>query len=390
MMKDWIEQSDISECRLNYEWLHAHPEEGGQEYQTSAYVQNTLSERGYSIFRASETGFIAFLDLGFREAVALRAELDALSMDAEEESGDICHETRHACGHDGHMAILMAVGKILVRNKEQLKTNIALLFEEGEEKGIGNSPLREVMKPLGIKSVWGLHVEPEVESGRIALMPGVIMAGDTDVEIRIVGEGGHASRPDLCKNPIYVATEVVQALRTMWMEETKPGAKITFGLTKFLGGKELNVIPEEVILGGSLRFFDKEIARDILARMKKKIIGIVSLHGCKVQFSESMDILGDITWNDENLCEKVRDVMVEQGLGEAIIKIPPLYSSESFAHFCNEYPSIYAFLGNRKGEENVPLHSRDFQVDTNNFKLGIQAALCYIQAESMRKEHDQN
>lgn len=385
-MKDWVENEDIQECGKFFQWLHLHPEESGCEYETSKYVSTVLKEEGYRIIQVSNTGFIAFLDLGCRETIALRAELDALQISGDYWEDDIPGKIVHACGHDGHMAMLMTTGKILARKRDCLKTNVALLFEEGEEKGLGNEALRIAMEPLGIKSVWGLHVEPEVESGKIALVPGMIMAGDTDIEIRLVGEGGHASRPDQCRNPINAAGELIQAVRSMWMDETTPGTAVSFSFTKIQGGKELNVVPDEVILGGSLRFFDKETAKTVISKIKERASHIAAMNECRVIFSDSMEIYGDITWNDPELCKKVRRVMEDYGLQERLTRLPPLYSSESFAHFSKKYPSLYVFLGNgRKGEE-IPLHSRWFEADPSNFELGIQAALCFVEAESVRQE----
>ena len=377
---------DLKKCNEYFEYLHRNPELSGKEVKTSEYVQNKFRELGYEIEKVSNTGFIAFLNLNQNSTIALRAELDALPI-IEDETHIIKSYNRgisHACGHDGHMAMTMTVGEILSRNREKLNVNVAILFEEGEETGIGNIFLRNALENFNIRSIWGIHFEPDLPSGFISITEGPIMAGDTDIEIIIKGKGGHSSRPDYCNNPINAVAAIIQSIRLFWADIINPESKTTFSFTKINAGEGLNIIPDTAYIGANLRFFDKEIAKFIISSIKKRVKLIAEEYGCEVEFSESMDVYGNITVNDVDLTRRIKNVMCENNLAESIEELKPLYSSESFANFCEKHKCVYAFLGNQPGNKNIPLHSSKFIIDTNQFELGIKSSLCYVETENYR------
>lgn len=375
---------DLKKCNEYFEYLHSNPELSGNEIKTSKYIQNKFQELGYEIKKVSNTGFIAFLNLNQKSTIALRAELDALPIIEDE-----CHSIKscnkgvsHACGHDGHMAMMMTVGEILNRNREKLNVNIAILFEEGEETGIGNPFLKKALEKFDIRSIWGIHFEPDLPSGKISITEGPIMAGDTDIEIILKGKGGHSSRPDYCNNPINAVAAIIQSIRLFWADSINPDSKTTFSFTKISAGEGLNIIPDSAYIGANLRFFDKETAKFIISSIKKRVKLIAEDYGCEVEFSESMDIYGNITFNDIDLTRRIKMIMQKNNLKGCIRELKPLYSSESFANFCEKYRCVYAFLGNQPKNKNIPLHSNKFIVDTTRFKLGINSSLCYVETEN--------
>ena len=377
---------DLKKCKEYFEYLHKTPELSGEEIKTSEYIQNKFRELGYEIKKVSNTGFIAFLNLNQKSTIALRAELDALPiLEDEDHVIKSCNRgISHACGHDGHMAMMMTVGEILARNREKLNINIAILFEEGEETGVGNPFLRKALESFDIRSIWGIHFEPDLPSGLISITEGPIMAGDTDIEIIIKGKGGHSSRPDYCNNPINAVAAIIQSIRLFWADIINPESKTTFSFTKINAGEGLNIIPDTAYIGANLRFFDKEIAKFIISSIKKRVKLIAEEYGCEVEFSESLDVYGNITVNDIDLTRRIKNVMCENNLAESIEELKPLYSSESFANFCEKHKCVYAFLGNQPGNENIPLHSSKFMIDTNQFELGIKSSLCYVETENYR------
>lgn len=381
-----VNEEDLIKCNKYYEYLHKNPELSGEEFETSIYIQNKFENLGYEIIKVSKTGFIAFLNLNFKETISLRAELDALPI-LEDEKHIIKSCNRgisHACGHDGHMAMMLTVGEILSRNKEKLNINVAILFEEGEETGIGNPPFITALKKFNIRSIWGIHFEPDLPSGFISISEGPIMAGDTDIEIIIRGKGGHSSRPDYCNNPINVVAAIIQSIRLFWADVIDPESKSTFSFTKVNAGDGLNIIPDTAYIGANLRFFDKKIAKFIISSIKKRVKLIAEEYGCEVEFSKSMDIYGNITINDIDLTRKIKNTMKENNLEENIRYLKPLYSSESFANFCEKYKCVYSFLGNQPENKNTPLHSSKFIIDINQFELGIKSSLCYVETENYR------
>lgn len=382
-MKLTVMEKDLQNCITYYEHLHMYPELGNEEYETQKYVSSLVNNIGYEIIPVDTTGFIAYLDVGAEQTIALRAELDALPIE-ESNSSQIRSMNPgvfHACGHDAHMAMLITVSEIIQRNKVLLKNNIALLFEEAEEIGSGTPPICDALTQFNIKSIWGIHVEPDVQAGLIALNEGPIMAGSADINITIRGAGGHSSRPDYCHNPINAVAAIVQSIRTLWVDNIPPDSRTSFAFTKISGGTELNIIPDEVYLGGNLRFFDRSKAELIIDKMKTRISCISREYECAVEFTDTLFESGGITCNDVELCKKVKSKMIDNGLKDTIISIPPLYSSESFSHFCKKYKCIYAFLGNGS-DTNYPLHSSNFRVDLNQLPLGIKATLSYIEAEN--------
>lgn len=379
-----ISDNDLERCNKYYKYLHKNPELSGEEFKTSEYIKNKFINIGFEIITVSKTGFIAFLNLNHKSTVALRAELDALPIteDNSHTIKSINDGISHACGHDGHMAMMITIGEILFRNKEKLNVNVAFLFEEGEEIGIGNPALKKSLNLFNIRSIWGIHFEPDLPSGFISLTEGPIMAGDVDIEIKIKGKGGHSSRPDYCNNPINAVASIIQSIRLFWSDIISPNSKTTFSFTKIKAGEGLNIIPDDAYIGANMRFFDREVAEFIIDSMKKRINLIVEEYGCEVEFSKSMDIYGNITINDEELTKRMINVMKKNDLSKNIRNLKPLYSSESFANFCENYKCIYAFLGNQPNKENIPLHSSKFIVDINQFELGIKSSLCYVETEN--------
>lgn len=378
-----ISDRDLDNCLAYFKHLHAYPEVGGQEFKTREYVSGLLKNIGYEIVPVSTTGFIAYLDVQAEQTLALRAELDALPIE-ECSSSELKSKNKgvfHACGHDSHMAMLITVGEILQRNSEILKNNIAIIFEENEENGTGIAVLCDALEKLNIKSIWGIHVEPDVKAGLIALSEGPIMAGSSDINILIKGKGGHSSRPDYCHNPINAMGAILQSIRTLWTDVIPPDSGTSFCFTKVSGGTELNIIPDEVYLGGNLRFFDFDTARMIIEKIRMRSSYIAGEYECEVEITDTLDESGGTTRNDVELCKRVTQQMRDNGWGDKLISIPPLYSSESFSHFCKKYKCLYAFLGNGSGE-NVPLHSSRFSVDLNQLPLGIAATLAYVEAEN--------
>lgn len=383
-----IEYEDILFCEKIFKYLHSNPEVSGKEYKTSKFLKEIFRKWGYPIIELPGTGFIVEYISNLKgKTIALRAELDALPI--QESNRNYYYKKEfisknkgcsHACGHDAHMAMLTTVLYILHKRQIVLPGNILFLFEEGEEEGLGIGHMMDKLTNYNIEAVWGLHVTPNIPSGKVCIQPGVIMAGDVDILFTIEGEGGHASRPDVCKNPIDVAIEAITVINRLWVNEFPPELPITFAITTIQAGEKCNIIPEQVKIGGSFRFLDEELAKRILNRIKECITSIVKLHGCKVKYDPCMEVFGSATVNDGKLAMTVQEGFKEMGLVESIMQINPLYSSESFAHYGEKYPSLYSLLGVMNNDLGTlaPLHSPNFDLDISCFSLGILATFTFI------------
>jgi hippurate hydrolase len=245
--------------------LHAHPELSYKEFQTSAFVQQKLAETGIPFRVMAETGVVGLIrgKNPDRRVIALRADMDALPI---REENDISYKSKnegvmHACGHDVHTTILLGAAKILQELRTEWEGTVKLIFQPGEEKNPGGASLmikEGVLQDPVPQAIFGLHVHPGLEVGKLSFRGGMVMASADEIYITIRGKGGHAAAPHLTVDTILVAAHLVVALQQVISRNRNPLSPSVLSITSVQGGHTTNVIPSEVKLMGTFRAMDEQ------------------------------------------------------------------------------------------------------------------------------------
>ncbi len=364
-------------------YLYAHPELSSEEFETSKYLKNRVTEMGLTIEEVPEsTGFTALLDTNRPgKTLGIRTDIDALPIeeDAHNLAGKRKYKSKnpgvmHACGHDGHMAIVLTVIKMLKEIEDELSGKIYFIFEDAEEIGAGIEPMIKHLENRGIEAIYGNHLAAFLDSGKISVDSGPVMAGAISVDFTIHGKSGHGSRPDLAINPVFASAQILSALSSAWANRIDVTKTVTLGLTQIHGGSANNIIPDHVKIGGSLRFFDVEEGQKALELMKNVIQLTAQAHACTVEFDPTFDLVAAPVVNDDDL-----SLIAQNGISELIphglVHDITWFASESFNQYAKIAPSVFAFVGMRNeaygsGAEH---HNNKFDVDDNALRYGVLA-----------------
>jgi len=356
--------------------IHRHPELGFEETRTQALVRAWLTARGYDPRDCAETGLVADLHPGRPgPTIALRADLDCLPM---QENTDIPHRSihdgrAHKCGHDGHTAILLGVADVLARYRDEVPGNVRLLFQPAEEgvRGGGAKVMVAEGALAGAAEVYGLHNWPGFPKGQVHVRPGPMMAQVHMLTIRITGKGGHASQPQLCRDPIVAGAHLVAALQTVVARGLGYTGGAVVSITQFTAGTTHNVIPGTALLRGTVRTFHPKIGELVLARLREIVDGAATMFGVSVELE--VEVGYPVTMNDERCADAV--VRVARTLfGQARVTDAdlPLAGGEDFAYIAEAVPAAYFFLGARRGQEDTPVcHHPDFDFDDELIPTGM-------------------
>lgn len=331
--------------------LHQHPELSNQEFETTKFIGKWLREMDIPI-RKTELATGVFADIEGRKSgpiVALRADIDALPIDEKTELSYASKNkgVMHACGHDFHTAALIGAAYLLKSNQSELRGTVRLLFQPAEELGGG---ARQVMKDgqlEGVEAISGLHNKPDLPVGTIGLKVGPLMAAVDHFHIVLDGKGSHAGIPQNGKDPIAAAGHLITALQTVVSRNVSPLQSAVLSVTKIQGGNTWNVIPDHVVLEGTIRSFDPSIRRE----MKERFYTIVN--AITAAFSQE----AVIKWipgpppvvNDRAVTDIARTAAEQQSL--VIVNPEPSMAGEDFAYYLEQIPGTFAFFGTNGSEE---------------------------------------
>ena len=363
--------------------FHQHPELGDEEYQTAVKIADYLRACNLSVQTGvNKTGVIGLLEGAHAgPTLMLRADMDALPI---KEESDVAYRSKvdgkmHACGHDGHMAMLLGVAKILSQQRDMLKGNVKFLFQPNEENG-GALPMIEegVLENPTVDACLGLHLWSPIETGKIGANAGPVMGGMYYFKISIIGSGGHTATPQSAVDPIITATEVVQSIQTIQTREVdvlKP-TSIVFG--EIHGGTAWNIIPDKVMLSGTIRFLYDETSDDkekLTDRFERVIAGICKSH--RVEYELSLKYGHPALVNDTGMIELAK-AAAQEVLGD-IQQIVSFVSmaGEDFAEFADRVPSAFLFVGtgNQAKETCFPHHHPKFNLDEDSLNIGMEVML---------------
>jgi amidohydrolase len=332
--------------------IHAHPELCFQERRTADVVAAKLTEWGIPIHRGlGTTGVVGIVKNGTSSrAVGLRADMDALPM---QEFNTFAHASQnagkmHACGHDGHVAMLLAAAQHLAKNRN-FDGTVYLIFQPAEEGGGG---AREMIKDglfeqFPMEAVFGMHNWPGGQVGKFAVSPGPVMASTAEFKITIRGKGSHAALPHNGIDPVPVACQMVQAFQTIISRNMKPIDAGVISVTMLHAGEATNVVPDSCELQGTVRAFREEVQELIERRMKQVAEHVCAAHEAKCEFEFHRNY--PATVNSAPEAEFVREVMVSIVGPENVSVQEPTMGAEDFAFMLQAKPGAYCFIANGDG-----------------------------------------
>lgn len=358
--------------------LHSFPELSFKEYKTTEFIQNYLSSNEIENFRITETGVIGILgNKNNSESIAFRADIDALPI-VEETNLPFASRNdgvMHACGHDFHTSILLGAAKILKKFEDDLPIPIKLIFQPAEEKLPGGAKEfidKGVLQNPKVISVFGEHIEPEIEVGSIAVSSGTIMASADELYWTVQGKGSHAAQPHLGSDPIRASIFLSHSLYDLPNRVKDPLEPMVLAITSINGGNATNIYPQTVKLMGTLRTFNENIRGDVISKIKELSHSISNIFGVNVEFSPLLGYPPLV--NDPMLVDFVKKI-ASQILPEGeILNFKPKMWAEDFAYYSQKLPSVFWFLGAKpKGfsGEVFGLHSSKFNPDEQAIKFGV-------------------
>jgi len=333
--------------------LHAHPELCFAELRTSALVAERLTEWGIPVLRGmAGTGIVGVLKAGSStRAVGLRADMDALPI---QEKNTFSHASTfpgrmHACGHDGHTAMLLAAGQYLARERN-FDGTIYLIFQPAEEGGGGAREMIHdgLFTQCPMEAVFGMHNWPGLPEGYFAVGPGPVMASSNEFKITLRGKSAHAAMPYLGVDPMPAACQMVLAFQTIVTRNVKPIEAAVVSVTMVHGGEATNVIPDSVTLQGTVRTFTLEVLDVVEQRMRDIAHHTAAAFGltCDFEFDRSYPP----TVNSAAEANFARSVLVDLVGAERVLPQEPTMGAEDFAYMLQAKPGCYVFISNGEGD----------------------------------------
>lgn len=357
--------------------LHQNPELSFQEEKTAQFVYDTLQSFGsLELSRPTPTSVMARL-IGSQpgKVIAIRADMDALPIQ-EENSFDFVSQNpgvMHACGHDGHTAMLLGTAKILADLKDRIHGEVRFLFQHAEELFPGGA---EEMVNAGVMEgvdlVIGTHLWSPMETGKIGVVYGPMMAAPDMFSILIQGKGGHAAMPHQTVDSIAIGAQVVTNLQHIVSRNTDPLDNLVVSVTKFIGGTAHNIIPGSVEIGGTVRSFDPKLRESVPERMERIVKGITEAHGATYDFQYEFGYRPVI--NHEEVTRVIEETVREVLGQDALELLRPNMGGEDFSAFQQKAPGSFFYVGAGNKAKGIvyPHHHPRFTIDEDALENGVK------------------
>lgn len=359
--------------------LHRRPELGFEEHATSAYVAERLAALGLEVKTGiATTGVAAILRAPRpgKAAILLRADMDALPV---QEASGLAYASEvpgkmHACGHDGHMAMLLGAATLLAARRERLERDVVFCFQPGEEGFGGAERMIEegVLGLADVREAYALHLWSSYPVGTVHVRPGPAMAAQDEFEARFIGKGGHGALPHAAVDPIVAASQAVLALQTIVARSVDPVQPAVVTVGSLHAGSAPNIIPEDASMRGTLRNFDDGVREILRRRVREVLEGIAAASGCRVEFTLYPGYPAVI--NDADAARRVATAAAAVVGAERVIEGPPMAAAEDFAYFLRKVPGAFAFVGAGNPEKGIdaPHHSPRFDIDEAALPVGAE------------------
>lgn len=351
--------------------LHQIPELGFDLFLTSKYIQNELIQMGYTPRQMAKTGWVIHKDGLSKEAILFRTDMDALPVKEETGTDFISkhHGKMHACGHDGHMAMMLGFAKFIAKQKE-LKKTVVMIFQPAEEGPGGAKVMIEegLFDLYDIKAVYGIHLYPGLTEGLYGLVDGPMMAQNGEFDITITGKSSHGAQPHLGDDAMIAASQLIQGYQTIISRKVNPIDSVVITIGTIHGGQARNIIAQNVSLSGTMRAFKTDVYLKVKEWMHQIDRGIEMQYAVKID-NHIEDYYPPVT-NDHTLFENLRNSLSR----DQYHMIEPMTVSEDFAFYQQKVPGVFVMLGSRNEEKGYvhPLHSCYFNFDEKILLKGVE------------------
>ena len=395
--------SEIPEMIRWRRHLHQHPELSFREEATTEYILNILSKiPGLEIRRPAATGCIAVLkgtapdkpvtqatdsgnaaDAGLLHsgrqnhphAILLRADIDALPIQEENDLPyrSVCDGVMHACGHDGHTAMMLAAAKILAAHRDELRGEVHFLFQHAEELPPGGAAeLAKLGIMNGIDELYGLHLSSSFPTGSFGVRPGALTSATDRFDIRILGKGGHSAFPETTVDPIVIAGQVITQFQTIVSRRIRAVEPAVVSICQIQAGSAYNIIPGEVSLIGSTRTFSEKTREQMPVIMEQIVKGLCDSAGASYDFRFSLGYASVV--NDKELTGHCRREIAQWFGPDSVLDIDPLMPGEDYSALQTHCPGFFVELGARSEEKGItaPHHNSRYLLDEDALTYGLQ------------------
>ncbi len=361
---------ELQELRRHF---HAHPELSGHEHQTAATIAGELRTYGWKVLEGvGRTGLVAELGDMKGPLVGMRVDMDALPI--EEKTGlpfsSVSQGIMHACGHDFHICIGLGVAKLLAANKTDIK-GVRILFQPAEEIASGARWMKNAGALKGLKALFGVHVFPDLPVGKIGVKSGVLTAAAGELEIEILGNGGHGARPHQSVDAIWIAARIISGLQeaiSRCLDSLSP-VVISFG--KIKGGQAFNVIADKVTLLGTVRCLDSNLNETLPDWIEQIASGIAASFGAQVKVKYRS--IAPPVFNSPELTDLLEKSAIGLLGSQNVLRLDkPSLGAEDFAEFLQDLPGTMFRLGVAGDNGCAPLHNGNFTLDERSLAIGIE------------------
>ena len=352
--------------------IHAHPELAFEEHRTAAFIADQLREMGLDVHGGiGGTGVVASLRAGSSSrSIGIRAEMDALPIKEETQRPYASRNegVMHACGHDGHCAMVLGAARFLTRRPDQIHGTVRFIFQPAEENEAGGRAMVEdgLFERFPVDGVYALHNEPGMPVGTFGVRPGPVTAALDLFEITVEGRPCHAARPQAGADAIVCSAAIVTALQTIRTRDLDPLDAAVLSVTRIEGGNSWNVLPKTVTLRGTARSFREEVQDTIEARTRGIVESLATAHGCagRVAYRRVYPPVVNSGAQSAAAAEAARRVA---GANRVRLDDPPITAAEDFAFMLQARPGCYAFLGNG---DSAPVHTPEYDFNDDALVWG--------------------
>lgn len=376
-IKDKAEEIEAEIIKLRHQ-IHRNPELSFKEYKTAELAAAEMKKLGFEV---EENIFGTGVCATFRNSssenaktLLIRADMDALPV---QEKNDLDYKSQnegimHACGHDGHTSILIGTAYVLKELADEFDGNLKFLFQPGEEtSGGADGMIKEgVLKDPDVDGALGLHLWGSTEEGIVEYKSGPFMASPDRFDLTIIGRGGHAARPQNTIDPIPIAAEIISSLQKIVSRRIDPLDSAVISIGNIEGGSTHNVIPDQVILKGTVRSLRKEVREKLAEYIEKTIKNICDIYGAQYDLNYIFGYPAVV--NDKKMTELLKNA-AEKVLGREKVreKEKAEMGGEDFSYFALEVPAVFYFLGIAPEGEIINHHQSDFKFNDSVLKDGI-------------------
>ena len=381
--------AEIQEIRRH---LHQHPELSMQEHKTAEFIMEKLDSFGISYQSGiAKNGIVALIHgtVEGKKVVALRADMDALPI---QEANDVPYKSlnpgiMHACGHDAHMASLLGTANILHNTRQHWGGTVKLIFQPSEESYPGGASLmigEGVLENPATQSIFGQHVAPQIEAGKVGIRTGKYMASTDEVYLTVKGKGGHAATPHLTIDPVLIASHILVALQQIVSRDNTPWTPTVLSFGRIIGDGRMNIIPDTVTLDGTFRTFDENWRVEAHKKIREIAMGVaISMGGnCDVEIKEGYPFL----FNNETLSQNFRKYAADY-LGENnITELDLAMTAEDFAFYSQKIPACFYRLGTGNKAKGITsnVHTSTFNIDEKALETGM-GLMAWVAVNELKK-----